>query len=129
MSSLEGSCVIALSVPSLNFNFSFFHRHEVSFVGAANAIHSVITSYSHGVFKSLLLLLIFAPDIISGGSLSLGAYLVVLSLLDPLRRTFVSFFSRALLFATECHVAVVRIQVNIALYILCVLKNVYKGEC
>ena len=101
---------------SLNCNLCFFHRHEIFLVGATNTIQTVITAYNVGVFRSLLLLLVFVSYVFSGGSLSLRAYLVILSLIDALRRTLISFLSRALLFATESHVAVVRIQVNNALY-------------
>ena len=131
VSSLEGPCVIALPVLSFNCNLCFFHRHEIFLVGATNTIQTVITAYNVGVFRSLLLLLVFVPYVFSGGSLSLRAYLVILSLIDALRRTFISFLSRALLFATESHVAVVRIQVNNALYCTfsCVLKHAYIGKC
>ena len=88
------------------------HRHEIFFIGATCTVRALIISYSFGFSRPLILLLLFAPYVSSGNTLSLRDYVVISSLVDGLSRTVTVLFSDSLFCGAEFLVAVARVQVK-----------------
>ena len=114
VSALEGPCFVVLPVLAPMSNNSS-HRHESSFIMATCTIRALITAYIFGFSRSLILL-VFAPYVFSGGTLSLGGYFVVLSLAEKLCNTVMVLFNSSLLYGAEMFVAVSRILVKNVMY-------------
>ena len=100
-------------------------RHEIFFIKATSSIQALNVSYNIGL-SALLVLLVFAPYVLSGGTLSLRAYFVTLSLVNRLRVSILIFFNESFLYSMEYQVAATRIQVkNLVIIIHCIVEKPY----
>ena len=94
---------------------------------ATCTIRALITSYIFCFSRLLILLLVFAPYVFSGGTLSLSGYIVVLSLAEKLCNTVMVLFSGSLLYGAEMLVAVARIRVKNVMYSLVNPFSLFRG--
>ena len=69
-------------------------------------------SYSYAFTKPLIRLLVFTPYVLSGDTLSLRNFVVILSFVDLVCLVIILYGTVSLLYGTDCLVAVARIQVK-----------------